>query len=166
MFGSGRLSDYMNPRLPLLVGLVGFATVYFWLSGLSPVATSTVLLAMLCLRSFCFSCVNSPNSLMTLQALPEAQVAMGIGLFSVSRGIAGTLGVALTTTFLEHQRTIYAIELAQQQGVLTLPSEWTKTQLHQVFLGLGDPIGLDQVSRLFPGCQPGHETRPSCVRSV
>jgi EmrB/QacA subfamily drug resistance transporter len=144
-FGAGRLSDYMNPRIPLLIGLVCFAFVYFWLGGISPVATSAVLMMMLCLRSFSFSCVNSPNSLMTLQALPDDKMSMGTGLFSVSRGIAGSLGVAFTATFLEQQRAIHAIELAQQQGFITLPAEWTLSQLNQTFLALGDAVDLAQV---------------------
>ena len=42
---------------------------------------------------------------------------MGTGLFSVIRGIAGTLGVTLSSTFLEHQRTATTIYLAQQPAV-------------------------------------------------
>ena len=143
--GAGRMSDYMNPRIPLLIGLAGFAVVYFWLGGLSPVATAAALMVMLSLRSFSFSCVNSPNSLMTLRALPEDKVPMGSGLFSVSRGIAGTVSVALTAFFLEHQRAIHAIELAQQHAVITLPAELTMTALHDAFLGIGDDAGLAAV---------------------
>jgi hypothetical protein len=40
---------------------------------------------------------------------------MGTGLFSVIRGMAGTLGVTLSSVFLEHQRTTPAIYLVQQQ---------------------------------------------------
>ncbi|ETX01084.1 MAG: hypothetical protein ETSY1_08790 [Candidatus Entotheonella factor] len=140
--GAGRLSDYMNPRIPLLIGLVGFAFVYFWLGSLSPVATSAILMTMMCLRSLSFSCVNSPNSLMTLRALPEDKVPMGSGLFAVSRGIASTVSVALTASFLEHQRAIHAIDLAQQQAAITLPSEWAMTALRDTFLGAGDHLGL------------------------
>jgi len=143
--GAGRLSDFMNPRIPLLIGLVGFALVYFWLGGLSPVATSALIMTMMCLRSFSFSCVNSPNSLMTLQALPEEKVPMGSGLFSVSRGIASTVSVALTAFFLEHQRAIHAIDLAQQQSSITLPADWAMTALNNTFLELGDDVDLAAV---------------------
>ena len=40
---------------------------------------------------------------------------MGTGLLSVIRGIAGMLGVTLSSTFLEHQRTTLAIYLTQQR---------------------------------------------------
>jgi DHA2 family multidrug resistance protein len=142
---AGRLSDYLDPRLPLLLGLISFAVVYFWLGGISAVATSTVIMAMLCLRSFSFSCVNSPNTLMTLRALPEDKMGMGTGLFSVSRGIAGTLSVALTASLLEQQRAVHAIELAQQQGLLTFPAEWAIVQLQQIFTGTGDTVGIAEV---------------------
>jgi len=143
--GAGRLSDFMNPRIPLLTGLVGFAFVYFWLGGVSPVATAALLMTMMCLRSFSFSCVNSPNSLMTLRALPEDKVPMGSGLFSVSRGIAGTVSVALTASFLERQRALHAIDLAQQQSAITLPADWAMTTLHDTFLAAGDDVGLAAV---------------------
>jgi EmrB/QacA subfamily drug resistance transporter len=113
---AGRLSDYFNPRLPLIFGLLSFALVYYWFGGISPVATAAALMGMLCLRSFSFSCVNSPNTLMSLRALPDDKVSMGTGLFSVTRGIAGTLGVVLSATYLEHQRTTHAIWFAQEQS--------------------------------------------------
>jgi DHA2 family multidrug resistance protein len=144
-FWAGRLSDIMNPRLPLVFGLGCFAVVYFWLGGLSPVATAALIMMMLCLRSFSFSCVNSPNTLMTLQTLPEEKVPMATGLFSVARGISGTLGVALSATFLEQQRAVHAIELAQQQGSLPFPTQWTVTGLQELFVGLGDVESLAQV---------------------
>ncbi len=144
-FWAGRLSDYMNPRIPLVLGLICFAIVYFWLGGITAVATSTVIMAMLCLRSFSFSCVNSPNTFMALQALPDEKVGMATGLFSVARGIAGTLGVALTASFLEQTRTRHAMGLAQQQGGLEMPAQWTMRSLQQIFAGVGDHAQLAHV---------------------
>ena len=72
-------------------------------------------------------------------------MGMGTGLFSVSRGIAGTLSVALTASLLEQQRAVHAIELAQQQVLLTLPAEWAMATLQQMFTDLGDTIDIAQV---------------------
>jgi EmrB/QacA subfamily drug resistance transporter len=144
-FWSGRLSDVMNPRLPLVLGLISFGLVYFWLGSISTLATSTLIMAMLCLRSFSFSCVNSPNTLLTLRTLPEAKVGMATGLFSVARGISGTLGVTLSIVFLEHQRSLHTIALAEQQGGLELPAQWGLTALVETFMGLGDMENLAQV---------------------
>jgi hypothetical protein len=102
-------------------------------------------MTMMCLRSFSFSCVNSPNSLMTLRALPEDKLPMGSGLFFVSRGIASTVSVALTAFFLEHQRAIHAIDLAQQQAMITMPADWAMTALNNTFLRMGDDAGLAAV---------------------
>jgi DHA2 family multidrug resistance protein len=142
---AGRLSDYLNPRLPLVLGLLCFALVYYWLGGISVFATATVIASMMCLRAFSYACVNSPNALLSLQALPEDQVGMGSGLFSVARGIAGTFGVAMSATFLEHRRTVHAVQFAQQQGVLEMPSQWTLTGLQRTFEGLGDVVSLARV---------------------
>jgi DHA2 family multidrug resistance protein len=142
---AGPLSGRTDPRLPLIGGLVGFAIVYFWLGGISAVATSTLIVGLLCLRSFSYAWVNVPNMLMTPRTLPEDQVGMATGLFSVARSISGTLGVALSATLWEHQRATHAIELAQQQGSLELPSQWTMTSLQQTFASLGEGTSVAQM---------------------
>jgi DHA2 family multidrug resistance protein len=142
---AGRLADRTDPRLPLVFGLVCFAIVYFWLGGISAVATSTLIVAMLCVRSFSYACVNAPNMLMTLRTLPEDKLGMATGLFSVARSISGTLGVALSATLLETRRATHAIALAQQQGSLELPSQWTMTSLQQIFASLGEVSSVVQV---------------------
>ncbi len=142
---AGPLAGRTDPRLPLVGGLVGFAIVYFWLGGISAVATSTRIVGMLCLRSFSYAWVNAPNMLMTLRTLPEDKVGMATGLFSMARSISGTLGVALSATLLEHQRATHAIELAQQQGGLELPSQWTMASLQQTFASLGEGTSVAHV---------------------
>jgi DHA2 family multidrug resistance protein len=142
---AGPLADRTDPRLPLVCGLVGFAIVYFWLGGISAVTTPAILVGMLCVRSFSYGWVNAPNMLMTLRTLPEDQVGMATGLFSVARSISGTLGVALSATLLEHQRATHTIALAQQQGGLELPSQWAMTSLQQTFASLGEETSVAQV---------------------
>jgi DHA2 family multidrug resistance protein len=88
---AGRLSDFVAPRFPLVLGLACFALVYYWLGSVSALATAVAIMGMLCLRSFSFSCVNAPNMLMSLRSLPEDPVRMATGLFSVVRGIAAPL---------------------------------------------------------------------------
>jgi EmrB/QacA subfamily drug resistance transporter len=145
---SGRFSDFADPRIPLVMGLACFAVVYYWLGSISALATATALMGMLCLRSFSYSCVNAPNMLLSLQSLPEDRVRMATGLFSVARGIAGTFGVALSAAFLEHRREIHAMQLAEEQGLLQIPSQWAAVRLQQMFEGLGDVVG---VARLKAG---------------
>jgi EmrB/QacA subfamily drug resistance transporter len=147
-FGSmiaGRLSDLADPRLPLVLGLACFSLVYYWLGSISVAATALALMAMFCLRSLSFSCVNSPNMLLSLRTLPEEQVGMATGLFSVARGIAGTLGVALTASFLEYRRALHGLWLGEAQGMLDLPSQWATTDLQQFFIADGDLRGAAQV---------------------
>jgi len=102
-------------------------------------------MSMLCLRSFSLSCVNAPNMLLSLRTLPEDQVGMATGLFSVARGIAGTLGVALSASFLEYRRELHGLWLADAQGALDLPSQWATTELQQFFAAEGDGRSVAQV---------------------
>lgn len=142
---AGPLADRTDPRVPLVFGLVGFAVVYFWLGGISAVATSAVVVGMLCLRSFSYACVNAPNMLLTLRALPEDKVGMATGLFSVARSISGTLGVALSATLLEQQRARHTITLAEHQGTLELPAQWALSTVQQTLTTLGEIPGVAQV---------------------
>jgi len=147
-FGSmiaGRLSDIADPRLPLLAGLAGFTLVYYWLGSITAVATALALMSMFCLRSLSFSCVNSPNMLLSLRTLPEEKVGMATGLFSVARGIAGTLGVALSASLLEYRRDVHGLWLAETQGGLEMPAQWVATDLQQFFVGEGDTGSAAQV---------------------
>jgi EmrB/QacA subfamily drug resistance transporter len=142
---AGQLSDVIDPRFPLVLGLACFALVYYWLGAISALATAGAIMGLLCLRSFSYSCVNAPNMLLSLRTLSEDRVRMATGLFSVARGVAGTLGVALSTAFLEHRREIHAMQLAQAQGLLPLPSQWAMGELQLVFEGAGDVVGMAQL---------------------
>lgn len=147
-FGSmiaGRLSDVTDPRLPLVLGLAGFSLVYYWLGSITAVATALALMSMFCLRSLSFSCVNSPNMLLSLRTLPEDKVGMATGLFSVARGVAGTLGVALTASLLEYRRGLHGIWLGEAQGALELPAQWASADLQQALSADGDSRSLAQV---------------------
>ena len=143
--GAGRLSDWTDPRLPLVVGLALFSLVYYWLGSITAVATSLALMSMLCLRSFSFSCVNAPNMLLSLRTIPEAQVGMATGLFAVARGVAGTLGVALSASVVEYRRAVHAVWLADEQGLRDLPTQWVTTELQQFFVAEGDTRSLAEV---------------------
>lgn len=142
---AGRLSDFTDPRIPLVLGLICFSFVYYWLGSISAVATTFALMSMFCLRSFSFSCVNSPNMLMSLRTLSEEQLPMATGLFSVARGIAGTIGVALSATFLEYRRDLHALALSNTQGTLEISTQLSLHTLQQTFLSDGDNPGLAQV---------------------
>lgn len=147
-FGSmiaGRLSDLADPRMPLVLGLIGFSVVYYWLGSISVEAPALALMTMFCLRSLSFSCVNSPNMLLSLRSLPEEKVGMATGLFSVARGIAGTLGVALSASLLEYRRDLHGLLLAEEQGANELAAQWATHDLQQLFLAEGDGGGAAQV---------------------
>lgn len=145
---AGRLSDLADPRIPLVAGLACFSLVYYWLGSISAAASAALLMSMFCLRSFSFSCVNAPNMLMSLRTLPEDKVGMATGLFSVARGIAGTLGVAMSASFLEQRRELHGIWLAEEQSLHEFTSQWTESSLQQFFMADGDLRSTAQVRTL------------------
>jgi hypothetical protein len=83
--------------------------------------------------------------LLSLRTIPEAQVGMATGLFAVARGVAGTLGVAFSASFLEYRREVHGLWLAEEQGLRELPSQWVTTELQQFFAAEGDGRSVAQV---------------------
>ena len=70
---------------------------------------------------------------------------MATGLFAVARGVAGTLGVALSASVVEYRRAVHAVWLADEQGLRDLPTQWVTTELQQFFVAEGDPGSVAQV---------------------
>jgi hypothetical protein len=44
----------------------------------------------------------------------------------------------VSATFIEHRREIHAMQLAQEQGLLPVPSQWAMSGLQAMFEGLRD----------------------------
>ena len=73
--------------------------------------------------------------LLSLRTIPEAQLGMATGLFAVARGVAETLGVALSASVVEYRRAVHAVWLADEQGLRDLPTQWVTTALQPTFKG-------------------------------
>ena len=115
---AGRLSDKIQPKLLLMIGLVGLTYVSFEFCGLDVWATTGVLLGLIVLRRGAQAFCHSPLSSSTLRGVPEDQVRMASGLFNLHRTLAGAVGVALTATLMDYREDVHTLDPVPAPGAL------------------------------------------------
>jgi DHA2 family multidrug resistance protein len=90
---AGRLADTIQPKLLLILGLLGLTTASFKFCGLGVGATTSVLLGLVVLRRGAQAFCHSPLSSSTLRGVPDDQVRMASGLFNLHRTVGGPWGL-------------------------------------------------------------------------
>ncbi len=117
---TGRLSDIVQPKVLLTFGLLVLTYVSFQFCSINIWATSGVLLGLIILRRGAQAFCHSPLASSTLRGVPEDQVRMASGLFSLHRTLAGAVGVALSATLLDSRQDVHTLLLGQQQALYPL----------------------------------------------
>jgi MFS transporter, DHA2 family, multidrug resistance protein len=120
---AGRLSDKIQPKLLLIIGLLGLTFVSFEFCGLDVWATTGLLLGLVVLRRGAQAFCHSPLSSSTLRGVPDDQVRMASGLFNLHRTLAGAVGVALTATLMDYREDVHTLVLSQRQALYPLGTE-------------------------------------------
>ncbi|MGH8069702.1 MAG: DHA2 family efflux MFS transporter permease subunit [Candidatus Entotheonellia bacterium] len=113
---SGKLSDRFGPRLPIIIGMLLFIGTFFWYADMNRWSTTFVILQVMALRPFAYGWTNSPTNFAALRALPDNEVRMGSGLFSLVRGIASSFGVAMGATFLATHAERHVLRFSEDAG--------------------------------------------------
>lgn len=118
----GRLSDEVDRRLFILIGLVLFALACYVSSLLTLERPVSWLVWTIVFRYFTLGLVFAPIVGASLSALPPEQVRMGSGMISlVQSGLGPALGLAALTTILQQRTTYYSGILAEEQAASSLP---------------------------------------------
>lgn len=114
---AGRLADKVDPSIPVITGLWMFAAGFFWWAGENETATVFVLVMLLTSRLTAYGFVGSPNNLSAMRALPETDVVMASGLFSLIRGIAGAVGPVISAAYYDQRYFYHAQHYGQQHDL-------------------------------------------------
>ncbi|MGH8056299.1 MAG: DHA2 family efflux MFS transporter permease subunit [Candidatus Entotheonellia bacterium] len=139
---AGRLSDKMQPKLLLILGLVVLTYVSFLFSAIDVWATTGMLLGLIIFRRVAQAFCHSPLTTATLRGIPEDQVRMASGLFSLHRTLAGTVATAVTATLLEHREAVHTDLLSQQQTLYPLGTQVAVETIRGVFARDGNMDGI------------------------
>jgi EmrB/QacA subfamily drug resistance transporter len=138
---AGRLSDTIQPKLLLILGLLGLTCVSFQFCGLDVSATTGLLLGLVVLRRGAQAFCHSPLSSSTLRGVPDDQVGMASGLFNLHRTLAGAMGVALTATLMDAREDVHTLILSQRQALYPLGTEVATDAIRGVLMQNGDSGG-------------------------
>jgi MFS transporter, DHA2 family, multidrug resistance protein len=105
-------------------------------------ATTGVLLGLILLRRGAQAFCHSPLTSSTLGGVPEDQVRMASGLFSLHRQLAGTIGVAVTATLMEHREDVHTLILSERQGLYPLGTAAATDAIREVLIHDGNRDGV------------------------
>jgi DHA2 family multidrug resistance protein len=129
---AGRLSDLIQPRLLLALGLLVLTVVSFQFCAIDVWATPALLLGLIVLRRAAQAFCHSPLTTAALRGIPEEQIHMASGLFNLHRTLAGAAGVAVTATVMEYREDVHTVSLSERQELYPLGTQVATTTIREV----------------------------------
>ncbi len=135
---AGRLADKIDPSIPVIAGLWIFALGFFWWARENETVTVFVLIVLLTSRLASYGLVGSPNNLSAMRALPDTDVVMASGLFSLIRGIAGAVGPVLSAAYYDQRYLYHAQHYGQQHDIASWGMQDAMANVQQVLQSAGE----------------------------
>jgi EmrB/QacA subfamily drug resistance transporter len=145
---AGKLSDRFGPRVPIIIGMMLFIGTFFWYAHMNRWSSTFEILQVMTLRPFSYGWTNSPTNFAALRALPDTEVRMGSGLFSLVRGIASSFGVAMGATFLETHAQRHVLQFSADAGHAVVGLRETLMSLQGHLMSLGEVNMLQSAKSL------------------
>ena len=139
--GAGRLADLLDPRLPILLGLLLQATAMYCLGLTSLFTTSAWMMFLVVLYRMSFGCVHTPLTSIVLQSLPKGRLSMGSGLDGIHRGFASAFGIAIGSTVLELRTIAHLRGLGEQHELSALSVREAVREVAQLLAEAGEVGG-------------------------
>lgn len=142
---AGKLSDRLDARIPVLIGLALFAVDMYFFSTLTLLATIGGVTLLVIVQRGCFGLIQSPISNAVMRSLPDADRGMGSGLHGVHRGVAMSFGVAICSMLLEKRQAVHSVLLSQYHDRFSLPIHQTLDAYESLLLKAGEIGAMVQV---------------------
>lgn len=114
---AGRLADKLHPSTMTILGLAWFAGGFLWFLHINETVSLTAFILLLTFRLGAYGMVGPPNNLSAMHGIPEEQVVMASGVFTLLRSISGTLGAALSVTIYEQRYFALVQRLAEDNDL-------------------------------------------------
>ena len=119
----GRFLSKYDPRLMIAIGALMTAYTGYLLMGLNPDTGAHTIFWPLIFRAVGSVMMFMPLSLAALGPLPRSEVAAGSGIYSLSRQMGSSIGIALITTMVtrrmaEHRAVLVSHVTEYRQPVL------------------------------------------------
>jgi len=135
---AGRMSDRMDGRIPITLGVLFSALSLYWLSFVDLRTSSTTAYYMLMIRGLGIGFIFPPLMSMSLKSLPADKTASGSGLMNVSRQLGGAFGVAIVGVILERREIFHNSIFAQAQNLDSFATNQFLILIQELFQQLGN----------------------------
>jgi DHA2 family multidrug resistance protein len=103
---AGYLSDKVNPKVPIVTGIILFALSFFLNTKLSIFSEHAQIMLPMYMRGVAMGILFSPLSALAMAEISRRQMAQASGLTNVVRQVGGSFGVAILQTLLT-QRIVF-----------------------------------------------------------
>ena len=133
----GRLVDRIDPRWLISLGTGIIAYSLFLLGTLSLGADFWAVLWPRFVQGFGMGLVFVPLTTMTLTAVSQAELPTASGLFNVLRNVGGSMGIAVTTTWLSRQTQVHMSTLIGHVTPWSAATADRLARLQDVYLAAG-----------------------------
>ena len=109
-----RLNRRADPRVLFTFGGIVLVTAVFMLSHLGPTTGEGDLFWPLIIRSVGTALMILPLTLAAIGPIPKHEIGKATGIFSLTRQLGGSIGVALLTTVLERRNAFHRAVLVEK----------------------------------------------------
>jgi DHA2 family multidrug resistance protein len=110
---SGRIADKMNPKIPIMIGIILLAFSLFLNYFLSFLTENPYIMLSLYIRGFAMGLLFTPLNAIGLLQIPREKMAQASGITNTIRQLGGSLGVAILATLLT-SRVAYHSQMYSQ----------------------------------------------------
>ena len=117
---AGRLTDKVNPKIPVLIGIAILALSLYMFSFFSLWTEHDQIMLPLYLRGIALGLIFIPLSAIALLDIPKPKMAQASGMFNTIRQVGGSFGVAILGTLLT-QRVIFHTQMYSQAVDVSSP---------------------------------------------
>ena len=117
----GRFLSKYDPRLMIGIGAMMTAGTGYLLLGLNPDTGAQTIFWPLILRAVGSVMMFMPLSLAALGPLPKNEIAAGSGIYSLSRQMGSSIGIALITTMVTRRMAEHRVDLVSHVTIYRQP---------------------------------------------
>jgi len=97
---AGIVSDKINVKIPIVIGLVAFVSSFLMFTHLSFLTEHHTIMLSLYLRGLGMGLVFAPLSSIAISEIPRFEMAQASSLMNTIRQLGGSLGIAILATML------------------------------------------------------------------
>ena len=113
---AARLSQRVDPRKTITVGLILFSASLWWTSHITEEWGFAAFLGPQLLRGFAVMLCIVPSVNMALTGFAQVELRYASGLFNLMRNLGGALGIAIVNTWLQDDTRIHVARMGENLG--------------------------------------------------